>query len=76
MVFRKKKPQPQVDKVEEIFLTVADMTKNLSKKELSRLIEGIELTWEAWQKVSQAQTTQDREMAEIDRAEKYLEVPQ
>lgn len=61
-----------VDKVEEVFTEVANRTKDLSKPELKRFIEGITLTWEAWQKIRQSRPAEEREVEEIDRAEKIL----
>lgn len=71
-MFKRREREATVTTLEYVFQTVADMTRDLDKRELNRLIEGITLTWEAWQKIKQARTAEDKELDAIDMAEKML----
>lgn len=74
MIFKKKRHiANRRDKVETRFQAVVDLIRDLDKKEFNRLKEGMELAWQAYQKVGQAQTTMEKEIADIDNAEKVLE---
>lgn len=70
-LFRKKKQA--VDKVEARFQQAVDLFKDLDKREFKRLIEGIELTWEGYNKIRQVQTTDEKESADVARIEKELD---
>ena len=59
--------------VERKFQTIVDLIKDLDKKELNKLIEGIKLVWEGYAKVGQAKTPEEKEIADIERSEKVLE---
>jgi len=60
------------DRVEQKFQTVVDLIKDLDRREFNRLQEGISLAWEAYNKVRQAKTSTDKEVEEIENAEKIL----
>ena len=60
------------DKVENRFQTIGELIKDLDKKEFNKLQEGISLAWEAYNKVRQARTTIDKEIDDIETAEKIL----
>lgn len=60
------------DKVENRFQTIVELIKDLDKKEFNKLQEGISLAWEAYNKVRQARTTIDKEIDDIETAEKIL----
>ena len=70
--FSKKKNKIE-DKVEARFQTVVDLIRDLDKKELNRLIEGMQLVWQGYNKVEQAKTTDEKEYGDINDAEKVLE---
>ena len=70
--FLKKKNKIE-DKVEARFQTVVDLIRDLDKKELNRLIEGMQLVWQGYNKVEQAKTTDEKEYGDINDAEKALE---
>lgn len=55
------------------FQTIVSLVQNLNEKELKALIEGIELTWQAVNKVSQAKIFVNGKLDEIDSAEMLLE---
>lgn len=71
-MFKRAHKVEYTDRVEEAFMKVAGMTKDLSKAELKRLIDGVTLTWEAWQKIRQARPAEERGDDEIENAEKIL----
>lgn len=70
--FSKKKQQTE-DRVAERFQKVVDLIRDLDKKEFNRLKEGIELAWQAYSKVSQAKTTVEKELEDIEIPERILE---
>lgn len=70
---RKKKNNPDVDKVEARFQTVVDLVRDLSEDELSRLIKGVKLCWQGYREVEQARPAEEKEDDVIDNAEKILE---
>lgn len=70
--FSKKKNKIE-DKVEARFQIVVDLIRDLDKKELNRLIEGMQLVWQGYNKVEQAKTTDEKEYGDINDAEKALE---
>ena len=79
MIFKfgkKRRAAEQRDKVESRFQAVIDLIRDLDKKEFNRLKEGMDLAWQAYQKVSQTQTTLEKENADIDSADKFLEMEQ
>ena len=70
--FSRKKKQ-STDRVEARFQTVVDLIRDLDKKELNRLIEGVQLVWQGYNKVGQAKSAEEKENSDIDEAEKVLE---
>lgn len=60
-------------RVEEKFQTIVDLIKDLDKKEFNRLKEGIDLAWQAYNKVSQAKTATEKELDDIEGTERVLE---
>ena len=71
-MFKRAHKVEYTDRVEEAFMKVAGMTKDLSKAELTRLIDGVTLTWEAWQKIRQARPAEEKGDVDIENAEKIL----
>lgn len=71
--FSRKKKNKNEDKVEARFQTVVDLVRDLDKKELNRLIEGVQLVWQGYNKVEQAKSAEEKENGDIDEAEKALE---
>lgn len=70
-LFKKKKQY--YDKVEQRFQQAVNLVKDLDKREFNRLIDGIELAWQSYNKIRQVQTVDEKEMADIAEAEKELE---
>lgn len=71
MKWRKKKQQS--DRVEQRFQQAVDLIKDLDKREFNRLIDGIELAWQSYNKIRQVQTVDEKEMADITNTEKELD---
>lgn len=69
-LFRREKVK---DKVEARFQQAVDLFKDLDKREFKRLIEGIELTWEGYNKIRQVQTTDEKECADVAKIERELD---
>ena len=61
------------DRVEQRFQQAVDLIKDLDKREFNRLIDGIELAWQSYNKIRQVQTVDEKEMADITSTEKELE---
>lgn len=68
--FKKKK---RCDKVEQRFQQAIELVKDLDKREFNRLIDGIELAWQSYNKIRQVQTVDEKELADIAEVEKELE---
>lgn len=60
-------------RVEEKFQTIVDLIKDLDRREFNRLKDGIELAWQAYNKVSQAKTATEKELEDIEGPERILE---
>ena len=61
------------DKVEARFQQAVDLFKDLDKREFKRLMDGIQLTWEGYNKIRQVQTTEEKECADVAEIEKELD---
>lgn len=68
MVFRKKKQLE--DKVEARFQQAVSLIRDLDRPEFNRLIDGLKLTWEGYNRIRRIQTTEEKESAPIIEAEK------
>ena len=55
--------------VEMRFQKAVDLFKDLDRREFKRLMEGLELAWEGYNKIRQVQTTDEKESAEIAEVE-------
>ena len=60
------------DKVEARFQQAVDLFKDLDRREFKRLMDGIQLTWEGYNKSRQVQTTEDKEFADVSKIEKEI----
>lgn len=61
------------DKVEERFQAIVDLIKDLDRREFTKLKEGIDLAWQAYDKISKTKTTVEKEFSDIDNTERFLE---
>ena len=71
-MFKRVRKVEYTDRVEERFQTIVTLIKDLDKKEFNRLQEGMQLAWEAYSKVKQARPVSEKEVEEIENAEKLL----
>lgn len=65
MWFKKKKSNLELDKVEARFQQAVDLFKDLDKREFKRLMDGIQLTWEGYNKIRQVQTVDEKIIADV-----------
>lgn len=61
------------DRVEQRFQLIVDLIKDLDKREFTKLKEGIDLAWQAYDKISKAKTNIEKEIDDIDSTEIFLE---
>lgn len=70
-LFRKKKKV--ADKVEARFQQAVGLIRDLDRREFNRLIDGLKLTWEGYNRIRAVQTNEDKEVAEIEKTERALD---
>lgn len=70
-IFRKKKRVE--DKVEVRFQQAVVLIRDLDRREFNRLIDGLKLTWEGYNRIRAVQTNEDKEYAEIEKTERTLD---
>lgn len=63
-MFKRKKTK-SLDKVEARFQQAVDLFKDLDKREFNRLMDGIRLTWEGYNKIRQVQTVDEKVVADV-----------
>ena len=61
------------DKVEARFQQAVSLIKDLDRPEFNRLIDGLKLTWEGYNRIRRVQTTDEKEDAERAKTEKELD---
>lgn len=71
-IFKRKRKTPGVDPLEQRLDTISDLTRGLGRTEFNNLIGSVELVFEARQKLNKVKTDDEKEMAEVDSAEKKL----
>lgn len=69
-IFKKKKI---ADRVESRFQQAVELVKDLDKKEFNRMMDGIKLAYEAYNKIRQVQTVDEKENAEMLSVDKDVE---
>ena len=70
-IFRKRKQIE--DKVEARFQQAVSLIRDLDRPEFNRLIDGLKLTWEGYNRIRKVQTTDEKEDAERAKTEKELD---
>ncbi len=70
-LFRKKRKV--ADKVEARFQQAVGLIRDLDRREFNRLIDGLKLTWEGYNRIRAVQTNEDKEVAEIEKTERVLD---
>lgn len=61
------------DRVEARFQQAIALVKDLDKTEFNRMMNGIKLAWEAYDKIRKVQTVDEKEIADIAKSEKELD---
>ena len=72
MLFRKRKIERSVDPTEDRFDQMINLVKNLSRADYNRLREAMDLGYNAYQKVRNVKTTEEKEINDINEAELSL----
>ena len=72
MMFRKRKNKG-LEGIEERFQQAVDLFKDLDKKEFNRLIDGIKLAWEGYNKIRQVQTVDEKEMLDVSGVQENID---
>jgi hypothetical protein len=72
MKFFKKKAKYQ-DKLEERLDIISELTRDLERPEFNRLLDATKSVFDARQKLKGVKTNEEKELEDIDEAEKILE---
>ena len=70
-IFRKKK-NIELDPLEQRLDTISDLTRGLGRKEFNSLMDAVKSVFEARQKLLNVKTEDEKEVEDIDEAEKIL----
>lgn len=70
-MFRKKK-NVELDPLEQRLDTISDLTRGLGRKEFNSLMDAVKSVFEARQKLLNVKTEDEKEVEDIDEAEKIL----
>lgn len=74
MIFKRKKEiEKTTDPTEERFDEMMNLVKHLSRADYNRLREAMDLGYNAYQKVKNVKTAEEKELAEIDESDQRLE---
>lgn len=68
------KKHQNIDLVEERRTTAIRLVHDLTKSDKDRLIEGMELAWQADQKFMKVKTRDEKEVADIDKIEHQMDI--
>lgn len=69
-LFKKKKTE--VDSLEQKLDIISDLTRGLGRSELKSLLDAVETMWSVRQNLKKVKTEDEKEMADIDEAERIL----
>lgn len=72
MIF-KKKSKKYVDPVEQKFVSMMSLIKDLSRADYNRMKKAMDLGWQSYQTIRDVKTDDEKENADIDEAERILE---
>ena len=73
MPFRLRKKNQREDPIELKFNIMMELIKNLSKADYNRLKKAMDLGWQSYQTVRNVRTDDEKEVEDIEKAEKLLE---
>lgn len=71
-IFKRKK-EPIIDSVESRFNSMMELIKDLPKADYNRLKKAMDLGWQSYQTVRNVKTDDEKEMGDIEEAERQLE---
>lgn len=69
--FRRRKRE--IDMLEQRLDTISDLTRDLERTEFNNLVEALKAMFDARQKLRKVKTNDEKEVEDIDEAEKALE---
>lgn len=72
MIFKKPK-NVEVDPLEQRLDKISELTRGLGKKEFNSLLDAVKAVYEARQKLANVKTVEEKEVEDIDEAERILE---
>lgn len=72
MIFRKKRKQVLESVAEQRFDAMMDLIKDLSRADYNRLLAAMNLGYDAYQKVKNVKTEEEKELEDIDEIEKSM----
>lgn len=73
MSFRLRKKAQREDPIESRFNAMMELIKDLSKADYNRLKKAMDLGWQSYQTVRNVRTDDEKEVEDIEKAEKLLE---
>lgn len=71
--WRSRNNKHSLDKVEARFQQGVTLVKDLDKKEFKRFINGLTYAWQGYDCMRRVQTIDEKESADIDAPEKFIE---
>lgn len=72
MIFKKRKKMVLESVAEQRFDAMMDLIKDLSRADYNRLLAAMDLGYNAYQKVKNVKTEEEKELEDIDEIEKSL----
>ena len=72
MIFKKRKKMVLESVAEQRFDAMMDLIKDLSRADYNRLLAAMDLGYNAYQKVKNVKTEEEKELEDIDEIEKNL----
>lgn len=72
MIFKKRKKMVLESVAEQRFDAMMDLIKDLSRPDYNRLLAAMDLGYNAYQKVKNVKTEEEKELEDIDEIEKSL----
>ena len=73
MLFKSHKKRQYEDPIESRFNAMMELIKDLSKADYNRLKKAMDLGWQSYQTVRNVKTDDEKEVEDIEKAEKLLE---
>lgn len=72
MIFKRKRKQVLESVAEQRFDAMMDLIKDLSRADYNRLLAAMDLGYNAYQKVKNVKTEEEKELEDIDEIEKSM----